>query len=190
VQLYESFSVSLTSVCCSTTGSNFPLSFPLAASATKRVGAFLLLEVSSIVALDLAAVPSVATGAGLHTLIRLPSRDVAIARLSTPLSMAASSKRKPSNDDGGDDEDDGAEPSSVIAETSPDIAVVAGSLAKRLQGVKSSFNSGLVWFITGAGTCHYVCVVGTAPLQLNLSNQVVLVWVLHSMCMRQDTTHA
>jgi hypothetical protein len=25
--------------------------------------------------------------------------------------------------------------------------------------------SGLVWFITGAGKCHYVCVVGTAPLQ-------------------------
>jgi hypothetical protein len=23
----------------------------------------------------------------------------------------------------------------------------------------------LVWFITGAGKCHYVCVVGTAPQQ-------------------------
>jgi hypothetical protein len=25
--------------------------------------------------------------------------------------------------------------------------------------------SGLVWFITGAGSRHYVCVVGAAPLQ-------------------------
>ena len=34
-------------------------------------------------------------------------------------------------------------------------------------GLKSplSQGSGLVWFITGAGKCHYVRVVGTAPLQ-------------------------
>jgi hypothetical protein len=34
--------------------------------------------------------------------------------------------------------------------------------------------TGLVWFITGAGGCHSVCIVGTAPLQL----QRVLVWLL------------
>ena len=27
---------------------------------------------------------------------------------------------------------------------------------------------GLVWFITGPGKCHYVCVVGTAPLQVTV----------------------
>jgi hypothetical protein len=32
-------------------------------------------------------------------------------------------------------------------------------------GSSEGDSPGLVWFITGAGKCHYVCVVGTAPLQ-------------------------
>jgi hypothetical protein len=39
--------------------------------------------------------------------------------------------------------------------------------------------SGLVWFITGAGSRHYVCVVGAAPLQRHPT-------VLYSVCPWMD----
>ena len=39
------------------------------------------------------------------------------------------------------------------------------TVVSSLEHIQTAVWHGLAWFITGAGKCHYVCVVVTAPLQ-------------------------